>query len=687
MATIPEALAVAVQHHQAGRLQAAEQIYRQILAAEPNQPDVLHLLGMVAYQAGKHDFAIECIGQAIAANGRVAIFHSNLGAAYLALRRVPEAVDCYRRAVDLRPNFADSHFNLGVALREQGKLDEAVACYRRALELMPDFAAAHNNLANALQHQGKLVEAVGCYRRALELKPDYAEAYNNLANALQHQGSLDEAVTCYRRTLELKPDYAEAYNNLAGALQNQGKSEEAVACCCRALELKPGYAEAHNNLGTVLQGQGNLDEAVACYRRALELRPDFAEAYNNLAIVFTDQARLDEAVACCRRAVELKPAFAAAHSNLGLALLLQGKLDQAITYCHRAVELKPGFAEGHNNLGIAWSEEGKLDEAVACYRRALALKPDYAEAHENYAHACLQVGDWQRGWLELEWRRQTKPCSPRRFIQPLWNGESLAGKTILLHAEQGLGDTIQFVRYVPLVRRYNARVIVECQKPLLRLLAGCPGIDQLIGEGDELPAFDVHAPLMSLPAIVNTTLESIPAGVPYIFAAPELVAHWQERLGSIEGFKIGISWQGNPRFRGDRFRSIPLRYFAALARLPGVSLISLQKGAGREQLAEVRNDFPVVDLGDELDEEAGPFMDRAAVMKNLDLVVTSDTAIAHLTGALGLPVWVALKFAADWRWLLDRSDSPWYPTMRLFRQQTREDWSSVFNRMAAALPM
>jgi hypothetical protein len=314
------------------------------------------------------------------------------------------------------------------------------------------------------------------------------------------------------------------------------------------------------------------------------------------------------------------------------------------------------------------------------------LKPDYPEAHANHAHACLQAGDWRRGWVEYEWRRKTKPCSPSRFSQPLWSGESLAGKTILLHAEQGLGDTIQFVRYAPLVKRYDARVIVECQKPLLRLLAGCPGIDRLIGEGEELPAFDVQAPLMSLPAILNTTLENMPADVPYIFAAPELVARWRERLGSIEGFKIGISWQGNPRFPGDRFRSIPLRCFAALARLPGVRLISLQKGAGREQLVEVRDDFPVVDLADELDEEAGPFMDRAAVMKNLDLVVTSDTAIAHLAGALGVPAWVALKFAADWRWLLDRSDSPWYPSMRLFRQQTRGDWSQVFARMADALP-
>jgi hypothetical protein len=363
----------------------------------------------------------------------------------------------------------------------------------------------------------------------------------------------------------------------------------------------------------------------------------------------------------------------------------QGKLDEAVACYRRAVELKPDFAEVHNNLGEALKGQGKLDGAMACYRRALELKPDFAEAHWNLALTWLLAGDWQRGLPEYEWRWRKKNFVPRRFPQSLWGGESLGGKTILLHAEQGLGDTMQFIRYASIVKRYDAAVIVECQKPLLGLLEGCSGVDQLVAEGEDLPAFDVYAPLLSVPGILKTTVETIPAGIPYLFPSPVLLEKWRKRLLDIDGFKIGISWQGNPKYRGDCFRSIPLRCFAPLAQIPGVCLINLQKGAGTEQLAEVRNLFPVLDFADELDQQSGPFMDTAAVMKNVDLVITSDSAAAHLAGALGVPVWVALPSVPDWRWLLDRSDSPWYPTMRLFRQKERGNWQGVFEEIKEAL--
>jgi tetratricopeptide (TPR) repeat protein len=356
MPTISEALAIAARHHQAGRLQAAEQIYRQILAVEPNQADALHLLGVIAYQTGKYEIAVEYIGRAIALNGTEATFYNNLG----------------------------------MALKDQGKLDEAAACHRRALELKPDSAEAHNNLGTALQGQGKLDEAVACYRRALELKPDYAKAHNNLGNALQVQGQLAEAVACCRRALELKPDYAEAHNNLGNAFNDQGKLDEAVACYRRALELKPDSAEAHNNLGAALQGQGKLDEAVACYRRALQLKPDYAKAHNNLSAALQGQDKLDEAIACCRRALQLKPDYAEAHNNLGSALQGQGKLDEAVACCRRALELKPDYAEAHNSLGSVLLQQGRLEEAVACYRQVLHLelggiRGDQGGLHESAA--------------------------------------------------------------------------------------------------------------------------------------------------------------------------------------------------------------------------------------------------------------------------------------------------------------
>jgi predicted O-linked N-acetylglucosamine transferase (SPINDLY family) len=349
MATISQALAIAIRHHQAGRLQAAEQICRQILQVEPNHADAIHLLGLAAHQVGKHEVAAEYIGRAIRLKANTAVFHNNLGEAYRALRRIPEAVACYRQALELKPDFVEVHVNLGNVLKDQGKLDEALACYRRALELRPDYAEAYNNLGIAFGNQGKRDEALACYRRALELKPGFAEAYNNQGDALRDQGKLDEAVACWRRALELKPDYAEAHYNLGVAFQDQGKLDEAVACYRRALELKPEFPVAHNNLGNALRDQGKLDEAVACYLRALALKPDYAMAHNNLGGALKDQGKLDGAVACY----------------------------------HRALELQPDCAEVHYNLANALKDQGKLDEALARYRRALQLKPDYVEAHDN----------------------------------------------------------------------------------------------------------------------------------------------------------------------------------------------------------------------------------------------------------------------------------------------------------------
>ena len=426
-----------------------------------------------------------------------------------------------------------------------------------------------------------------------------------------------------------------------------GRLPEAAACYCRALELKPDYADTYYNLGNVLKNQGKLDEAIACYRRALELRPDYAEAHSSLGGVFRDQGRLDEAIACC----------------------------------HRALELKPDYAEAYNNLGSAVYDQGNLDKAVACYRRARELKPDFADAHLNQSLLSLLVGDLERGWVEYEWRWKTTSVQRRDFSQVAWTGQSLEGKTVLVHAEQGLGDTIQFVRYAPLVKQRGGTVIVECPRPLLFLLASCAGIDRLVERGDELPAFDVQASLLSLPGIFRTTLEDIPATVPYLFADLGLVERWRKELGGATGFKIGIAWRGNPTHPNDRARSIPLSCFEPLASLPGVQLFSLQKGVGVEQLQEVAGRFPVAELGSRLND----FVETAAAMMNLQLVITCDTAIAHLAGALGVPVWVAIPFVPDWRWLLNRRDSPWYPTMRLFRQAKRGDWQGVFEEIKAEL--
>ena len=466
MATISEALALAVEHHQAGRLQAAELGYRQILALEPNQADALHLLGVIAHQVGRHDVAVEYISRAIGLQNADPAYHNNLAEALRALGRCTEAVASCRRAIALRPEYAQAHYNLGNALRDQGAQDEAInayrqalalapdyfealnnlgnalkdqgrwddaaACYGRVLELRPDVAEAHNNLGVVLAAQQKPEEAIACYRRAIELKPTLAEAHFNLGAIFQDQGTLDEAIASYRRALEIKPDYAQAHNNLGAALKEQGNPDEAIACCRRAMELMPNAPATHLNLGTIFRDRGKLAEALACYRRALELKPDYAEAHNSLGIVFRDLRNYDEAAACCRRAVDLKPDYAEAYNNLGLALKDQGKLTEAMASYAQGLALAPELAETHNNLGLAMHAQGRLDEAAACYRRAMELKPDLTEAHSNLlmalqyrtgvtlaelaeAHAVYQ----QRHAASLRsvWTPQPRDASPSRRLR------------------------------------------------------------------------------------------------------------------------------------------------------------------------------------------------------------------------------------------------------------------------------
>jgi tetratricopeptide (TPR) repeat protein len=684
MVTIPEALANAVQHLQAGELQIAEQIYRQILAVDPDQADALHLLGVIAFQMGKHEFAIKYISRAIDLDGTESAFHSNLGNAFKAQGKLDEAVASYRRALELRPDDAGAYNNLGSALQAQGKLDEAVESYRWALKLNPDHVEARGNLGNAFQNQGRLDEAIEAYRRALELNPDLPEAHYNLGNAYQEKGKLDEAVASYCQELKLKPAHAQAHNNLGIAYKYQGKLDEAVACFHRALELRPDEAEVYSNLGTALVEQGKLDKALDSYRRALELRPDYAIAHYNLGNALQAQGKLEQAVASYHQALELKPDDPVAQNNLGNVYQAQEKLDEAVACYRRALQLEPDYAEAYSNLGNAFRQLRRFDESLASYAQALRIKADCAEALFNRSLLRLLVGDFQRGWPEYEWRWKTGQLVERKFSQPLWDGNPLEGRTILLHAEQGFGDTIQFVRFAPLVKERGAAVILECQRGLLPLLEGV-AVDRLVGEGQEIPSFDVHAPLLSLPGIFKTRLNTIPANIPYLFAKPPLVERWRARLQQIAGYQIGVAWQGSPGYRSDRDRSINLTHFTTLARIPGVRLISLQKGTGTNQLSDVRDLLPITDFRDELDDTNGPFMDTAAIMQSLDLVIAADTAVAHLAGALGVPVWLALSFVPHWPWLLDRTDSPWYPTMRLFRQKRPGDWAGVFDEIQSAL--
>lgn len=516
--------------------------------------------------------------------------------------------------------------------------------------------------------------------------PPAAQELLNLGFAFYQQGRLEEARAAFRRTVEIKPDLAEAYNNLGLIDAAQNHIQEAIAGYRRALALKPSFAHAHNNLALAQRQVGQLDAAIESCRAAVAHSPDFPQARSNLGCFLQEAGKYEEAIEVLKAALELDTSYPQAFNNLGICYWRLGRYDEAIESYRRAIALDSEGAAAFNNLGSALRDKGELDEALDCYERAIQLQADYAAPRWNRSLIWLSQGDFERGWDEYEWRWELSTFQRRNYSQPLWDGSSLQGKTIFLVAEQGLGDTLQFVRYAALLAEQGARVVVEVHRPLRRLMKSCPGVDKVIVQGETPPPFDTHITLMSLPRVFGARLDNMPADVPYLSPDAALVEQWRGEISALPGIKIGIAWKGSPQNAMDRERSLPLAMFERLAREPGVTLVSLQKGVGAEQISQVADRFKVVDFASRLDETSGPFMDTAAVMKHLDLVIVCDSALAHLAGALGVPVWLALTKTPDWRWLLGRADSPWYPTMRLFRQLKRGDWASVFEDMAAALP-
>lgn len=438
--------------------------------------------------------------------------------------------------------------------------------------------------------------------------------------------------------------------------------------------------------GWRLHQAGQWAAAEQIYRQVLQANPADANAWCYLGIACHDQDRLDEAVAAYRRAIQLQPNFPIAFNNLGNTLRLQRKLADAVACFDQALRLKPDYVNAHKNKGTALVWEGHLEEALACYGRALEHSPNDADTRKNRGVILLLLGRFDEGWQEYAWRWQTDEVSRPKYPQPLWDGSPLDGKTILLTAEQGLGDTVHFIRYAAVLKeKYNCRVIAACPKPLLRLLKTCPGIDTLIAQDQTPPAFDVYASLLDVPGVLRDHPDSFPRQIPYLSADEDLVRQWNAHFQAYGGYKIGLVWQGNPKHQADRMRSMPLAEFGPLGKLKGIQLFSLQKGAGSEQLDTLGGVLDVVPLGARLDETTGAFMDTVAVLRNLDLLITTDTAIAHVAGALGVQTWVALSHVPDWRWLLERRDSPWYPTLRLFRQPSVGDWPGVVQQMVDQL--
>jgi tetratricopeptide (TPR) repeat protein len=594
-----------------------------------------------------------------------------------------EAEQMYHAILKDHPDQAEALCFLGILNVQKGNFEPAKVFLQQAVNLIPDYALAHYNLGFLFQQQDKFDEALASYEQTILIQPDFAKTYNNKGIIFQKLGRLNEAMESFKHAVKLQHDYFEAHYNLGNVFQEQGIFDEALSCYEEALALNPDHIEAYFQKGFVLQELGRYEEAYNCFKKVLVIKHDDIDTLNNLGFVLMELGRYEESGENLKKAISIKPDFAGAYNNLGLTLQAQGRLSEAAASYEKAISLKPGYADAYSNLGTALKAQGMFEQALIQYEKAVSLVPDFADAHFNKSVILLLKGRFNEGWAEYEWRLRMKGRRPRSFAQPRWDGASLKGKTILVYDEQGYGDTFQFLRYLPLIKAKGGYIIFECHKKHYRkLLQRIKWIDKII-EWSREPSvqFDVHVPLASLPKIFNTTLSTIPADVPYITAEPALVEKWKAKMSSDSHFKIGIVWAGSTGHKEDRARSCSLADLLALTKVKGISLYSLQKGNRAEQALEPPVGMNIINL----DMELNDFADTAAVIENLDLVVSVDTAVAHLAGALARPVWTLLPFVPDWRWLLEREDSPWYPTMRLFRQPKPYNWKAVMERVAGEL--
>ncbi len=643
-AKLQEALSL----HQQGQLDSARTLYAQILDVQPRHAVALHLSGVIEAQTGNPGKAVELIGAALEIDSNDAGAYCNRGLAFQQLGELDAALRCFDKAIAINANFAEAHSNRGNVLRELNRWEAALASCNRAIELKPDLAQAYLNRGIIQRELKQLDAALASYDRAIAINAGFAEAHSNRGDVLKELKQLGAALASCNRAIALKPDFAEAYSNRGNVLKELNQWNEALASCNRAIALKADLAQAHCNRGNVLFALRQCEAALASYDQAIAIKADYAEAY----------------------------------TNRGNVLAELGQFDAALASYDRAIVLKPGDPDAHSNRGTLFHRVNQIDAALASYDQAIEVDAGFADGRVNRSMASLLIGDYASGWLDLEWREK------RRFAQPQWLGEqSIEGKTVLLHSEQGLGDTLQFCRYAHLVAGLGAKVILQVQEPLASLLASLEGIEKLLATADVPPAFDYHCPLMSLPLAFKTTLSTIPARIPYLRASAEKTLEWKVRLGEKRKIRVGLVWSGCFRpnqpelWAVNRRRNVPLAKLAVLKH-PDIEFYTLQKGQPAElELADALSknwDGPhLIDYTSELRD----FSDTAGLVENLDLVISVDTSTAHLAGALGKPVWILNRFDTCWRWLLRRDDSPWYPTVRLYRQETAGDWDGVVRRV------
>lgn len=545
--------------------------------------------------------------------------------------------------------------------------------------------------ADEYKQNNNIKKALEYYKNAIALNPNDFMLIFNTANELYNNGHNEEAIAYYDRALKIRKDVEQVYFNKGIVFTQLNKHAEAADCFMQAINTNRNYDRAYVHAGNAFEKCDKHNEAIAIYKEGLDIDHSNADLHFRLGSVYKHKDMFQEAITELRTATEKNRDNLVYKLELANTLHLIDGSEEAAKLYQTILEHNP---ENHHvlyNLGYTVKKMGYIDEALEIYNKVLEMEPNYALARFSRSLIYLILGDWKRGWQEYEWRWAAYDESPKKFDAPVWDGSDIRGRRILLYAEQGLGDTIQFIRYAELVKDLGAHVIVETQDAVKDILKLCPYIDEVYSRGERLPHFDTHIALMSLPLVFDTQIETTPHNIPYIYAKPELVAYWADQLKDDHNFKIGICWQGNPNYRTQFLRqavagkSMHVKNFEPIARLKGISLYNLQKMGGEDQLQELAPDVEIKSFGSDFDKHNGRFMDTMAVMKNLDLIITIDTGTCHVAAALGIPTWNLLPNPADWRWMIDRNDTPWYNNMRLFKQPSPGDWQGAIQECVKAL--
>lgn len=609
---------------------------------------------------------------------------------YLRGNNLKKARAEYTRLTTKFPHDPESWFMLGLINRQQGLSSDAIPCFETVLQLTAgQHAESHYHLGCLSNDLEDIERAFMHFNEALRINPNFANAYNDLGIAHLNSGNHDKAIACYKEALRINPSSKEAHFNLGKVLEDQNRLPESLTCYLETLRMNAGFKPAESGVLRLLEKSNDLDAVKFILETEKDKHPDKAYCYIYLGNLYWRQGLFHEAESVYRKALELDAADVNTWIGLGNTLQDSGKYDESSQCYLQALALAPENASAHYNKGALHLRQMKYTDALAEFDIAIQQQPHFVEAHWHKAFVCLLTGDYDQGWRQYEWRHQRKDNkNTRAYLQPVWDGSGLSGKTILVHDEQGCGDTFQFIRYLPLVKAEGGRVVFECRHGLGPVLKGCSGCDQLLERVSyaQIPKteFDVHIHLMSLPGIYETRLDSIPNKLPYLRPDPLLVEKWRDYFAEDHNFKVGIVWAGSPGHTNEANRSCRLEEFLPLSQIPGVSLYSLQKGEGAKQADTLPAGMTLSRLDKIIDLET-PFTDTAAVMENLDLIITIDTSIAHLAGALGRPVWTLICATPDWRWLLERTDSPWYPRMRLFRQVIPNHWRPVIDEVTESL--